>query len=469
MVTVYFIILSEVNNMEHIFDYNVTVKKFAHFVWPSILMMVMIGLYYNMDSIFVANLVGEQALAALSMAYPVQGIMWGFAVMLAAGSSAIVAIKMGEGDQQGANEKFTLICIVSIVSGVLFMALCLFFLNDIIDFLGATGTIKEYCRDFLSVLIWSFPAAFLGQLFEYFIRVDGRPVFTLVLYISGGIVHLILDYILMGPVGMGIEGAAYATLAGSIVIVLVGGGYFVIAETKLKFVKLKNDWRFIGHCFVNGSSEMVTEASAGITTFFLNSVLLKISGDVGVAGMSIVFNIHYLLISVHLGYIMGVAPLISYFYGAKDYAKVNVFIKYSKVFIIVTSIVSAICCLVFGKYIVMIFERPGSELFDIALTGTRYLSIALLLCGFNIFASGFFTAYGNGPVSALISMSRALIMTIIGVELLGNLFGMTGIYLTLTFAEVTTLMLTFIMFRKYRDVYHYRFFPGPGEEDLKND
>ena len=96
--------------------------------------------------------------------------------------------------------------------------------------------------------------------------------------------------------------------------------------------------------------------------------------------------------------------------------------------------------------------------------GTRYLSIALLLCGFNIFASGFFTAYGNGPVSALISMSRALIMTIIGVELLGNLFGMTGIYLTLTFAEVTTLLLTFIMFRKYRDVYHYRFFPKPGDD-----
>ena len=105
-----------------------------------------------------------------------------------------------------------------------------------------------------------------------------------------------------------------------------------------------------------------------------------------------------------------------------------------------------------------------SELFDIALAGTRYLSIALLLCGFNIFASGFFTAYGNGPVSALISMSRALIMTIIGVELLGNLFGMTGIYLTLTFAEVTTLLLTFIMFRKYRDVYHYRFFPGSGDD-----
>ena len=163
MVTVYFIILSEVNNMEHIFDYNVTVKKFAHFVWPSILMMLMIGLYYNMDSIFVANLVGEQALAALSMAYPVQGIMWGFAVMLAAGSSAIVAIKMGEGDQQGANEKFTLICIVSIVSGVLFMALCLFFLNDIIDFSRCDrhdkGILQRFSRRADMELSGGFPGA----------------------------------------------------------------------------------------------------------------------------------------------------------------------------------------------------------------------------------------------------------------------------------------------------------------------
>ncbi len=453
--------------MEHIFADNVTVKKFIRFVWPSILMMVMIGFYYNMDSIFIANLVGEEALAALSMAYPVQGVMWGFAVMLAAGSSAIVAIKMGEGDQQAANEKFTLICVVSIISGILFMIICFIFLDGIIDFLGATDTLREYCSAFLKVLIWSFPAAFLGQLFEYFIRVDGRPAFTLVLYLSGGIVHLILDYILMGPARMGIEGAAYATLAGSVITIIVGGAYFLVAETKLRFVRFRNDWRFIGHCFVNGSSEMVTEASSGITTFFFNMVIIKIAGDVGVAAMSIVFNIQYLMVSVHLGYIMGVAPLISYFYGAKEYDKVNVFIRYSRVFIIVTSILSVICCMIFGQYIVMIFERPGSELFDIALTGTKYMTPALLICGINIFASGFFTAYGNGPVSALISLSRALIMSIIGVELLGHFFGMTGVYLTLTFAEVTTLAVTFIMFRKYADVYHYSLLSGGKKNRLR--
>ena len=340
--------------------------------------------------------------------------------------------------------------------GLIFLIACLIFLDPIVNFLGASDALYDYCYKFLKILVWSFPASFLGSIFEYFIRIDGRPGFTLLLYISGGIVHVILDYVFMGPMQMGIEGAAYATLCGMITVMIVGGAYFIFMKTNLTFVRFKNDWKFIGHCFVNGSSEMVSESSAGITTFFFNMVVMKIVGDVGVAAVSIVLNIHYFMISVHLGYIMGVAPLISYFYGAKDYDKVNIFIKYSKVFILVTSVLSAVFCLVFGKYIVMVFERPGSELFDLALMGTRMLSAALLLCGFNIFASGFFTAYGNGQISALISLSRALVMVIVGMIVLSWLFGMTGVFLTLTFAEVVTLVLTFWMFAKYRDKYHYR-------------
>ncbi|MDO4544751.1 MAG: MATE family efflux transporter [Bacillota bacterium] len=435
---------------------EITPKNFTKFVWPSVLMMVIIGLYYGMDSVFVANLVGEDALAGLAIAYPIQGVMWGFAVMLASGSSAIVAIKMGEGKNEEADRKFTLVCVLSVILGCIFTVGCLIFMSPLVQFLGATELLSHYCHDFLEILVWGFPAAFLGVLFEYFIRVDGRPGFTLILYISGGVVHLALDYILMGPLQMGIRGAAYANIGGLVAVMVAGGAYFIFMKTRLSFRRFKNDWRFIGHCFVNGSSEMVSEASAGITTFFFNMVVIRIVGEVGVAAVSIILNIHYLLISVHLGYVMGVAPLISYYYGAKEYDKVNTFIRYSKNFILVTSIVSAIGCLLFGQYIVMVFERPGSELFELAVTGTRFLAIALLLCGANIFASGFFTAYGNGQISALISMSRALIMVIIGMLVLGWLFGMTGIWLTLAFAEVATLALTFGMFNKYKDVYHYR-------------
>ena len=442
--------------MDDIYTGEITVKKFVKFVWPSVLMMVIIALYYGMDSVFVANLAGEEALAALSIAYPVQGIIWGISVMLASGSSAIVAIKMGEGRQQEADEKYSSICVVSLILGCVLTAAGLVFMDEIVSFLGATESLAQYCEEFLTILVWACPGAFLGVLFEYFIRVDGRPGFTLILYLSGGVTHLLLDYILMGPLEMGIKGTAWANLGGLYIIMILGGGYFLFMKTKLSLRRFRPDWRFIGHSFANGSSELVSESSAGITTFFFNYVTIALAGEVGAAAVSIVLNVHYMMISLHLGYIMGAAPLISYFYGAKEYDKVNVIIKYSKVFVVFTSIVSAAACLIFARYIVMAFERPGSELFDIALTGARLLAPALLLGGINIFASGFFTAYGNGKLSAVISASRALVMVIFWLIIMSHLLGMAGVWLSLTLAELATIVLTFRMLLRHKDIYHYR-------------
>lgn len=443
--------------MGDIFTGEITRKNFIKFVWPSILMMLVIALYFGMDSVLVANFIGEDALAAMSIAYPVQGLMWGISVMLAAGSSAIVAIKMGEGNQEEANGKYSLICVVSLVAGCIFTAVTLLFLPQIIGILGATENLWDYCYDFLSILAWGVPAAFLGVIFEYFIRVDGSPAFTLFLYVMGGVAHLAFAVILLGPLDMGIEGTAIANVAGHTMVMLVGGAYFVFGKTKLRFTGFRVDWRYIGHCFGNGSSEMVSESSAGITTFFFNMVVINLVGEVGVAAISIVLNMHYFIISLHLGYIMGIAPLISYFYGAREYSKVNKILSYSKKFILITSVVSVAACLLFGNLLVMLYERPGSELYELAVAGVRFLAPALLLGGVNIFASGFFTAYGNGAISALISASRALIMVIAGMYLLSWLLGMPGVWLTLTFAEVMTLGLTYSMFRKYKDRYHYSF------------
>lgn len=389
--------------MEHLFDQGVTLKKFVKFVVPSVIMLVVIGLYYTVDSIFVAKVVGSDALAALSIAYPLQGLVWGVSVMLASGSSAIVAIRMGEGNQQEANEKFTLICIVSAAIGVIMIILGLTFIDPLIDFLGATDRLWDYCKEYAQILILAVPAAFLGVLFEYFIRVDGRPGFSLALYLSGGIVHLGLDYVFIVLCRWGIKGAAWATLSGMVTVMLVGGAYFIFRETKLKIVRPKWDGNYIAHCMINGSSEMVSEASAGITTFFFNMIVIRLAGEDGVAALSVVLNSHYLLISTHLGYITGVAPLISYFYGAKEYVKVNVFLKYSRVFMLASSVIIAVLCFVLAPYIALAFEPRGTAVYEMAQTGVRYLSAAFLFTGINIFASGFFTAYGNGPISAMIS------------------------------------------------------------------
>ena len=442
--------------MEYLFDGGVTAKKFAGIVTPSVIMLVFIALYYLIDAIFVANYVSSDALAAINIVYPISGLGWGISIMLAAGSSAIVAIRMGEGNQRDANEKFSLICIVSVGLGIAAAASGLLFLEELVGLLGATSRLWPYCMDYAWILIIALPAAFLGVLLEYFIRVDGRPGFTLFLYVSGGIVHILLDYLFLVRWNWGIAGAGWATAAGQTTIAVLGVVYFLTQKTKLIFIMPKWDSTYIKNCFVNGSSEMVSESSVAITVYVFNTVVLGLAGEDGLAALSIVLNAHYLLISVHLGFITGAAPLISYYYGAKEYEKVNLFLKYSRTFIFISSIGVALLALAEAPLLAMVFVDADTEVYHAAVRGIRFISIAFLFTGVNVFASGFFTAYGNGIISALISLSRGLIMVLIGVMTLPRIFGLDGVWLTVGLAEITTLGLSLFMFYKYKDIYHYR-------------
>lgn len=119
--------------MSDIFNDKLTAGKYANFVWPSILMMVVFSLYYTIDTIFVARYIGEEGLAAINIVYPIQGMGWGFAVMLAAGSSALVAIEMGKGKWKEAKEKFSLACVFSLALGGLCTLMCIVFMDPIVQ------------------------------------------------------------------------------------------------------------------------------------------------------------------------------------------------------------------------------------------------------------------------------------------------------------------------------------------------
>lgn len=441
---------------EDIYNGELTAKKFAGFVWPSVLMMVVMALYYTIDSIFVANYVGEEGLAAINIAYPVQGLMWGVAVMLAAGSSALVAIEMGKGNMREADSKFTFICVFGLALGCGATLLMFIFMDPVVDVLGATELLAKDCALFLKIFVWGCPAAFLGVLFEFFIRVDGKPAFTIFLYIGGGVTHLGLDIILMGPLHMGLAGAAVANVGGLWMTALTGLGYFLFAKTRLSFSRFHPDFRYIGHSFVNGSPELVNESAAGIMVFCYNMIVVRLAGEIGVAAAAIVLNIHYFFMSVHMGYSVGVTPLISYWYGAGMTDRINKVMKYTKKYMLVASVAIAALCFILAEPLTMIYERPGSELFEMSSNGLRIVSLSLLVIGINVFASNMFTAYGNGLVSTVIAIARGLVFLLAGLLILPELMGMDGAWLALPFGDILTLGLSFLLLRKYSRKYNYK-------------
>ena len=236
--------------------------------------------------------------------------------MLSTGGSAIVARKLGEGDPQGARESFALIVAAGVAAGVVIGVLGLAFLEPLCTMLGANGRLMTDCKAYLGTLMLFVPASVLQILFQSFFVTAGRPGLGLGLTIAAGVSNAVLDYLLIVPAGMGITGAAVATAIGWCIPALAGVAYFLFSQNPLRFARPKLDWRTLGESCFNGSSEMVTNISTGVTTFLFNILMLRYLGEDGVAAITIVLYAQFLLTALYLGFSMGVAPVVSFNYGS---------------------------------------------------------------------------------------------------------------------------------------------------------
>ena len=442
--------------MENLFSQEFNMKQFLKFVWPAVVSMIFVSLYTIVDGVFVSVLVGSDALASINIVMPIFNVIIGVGIMMATGGNAIVAISLGEGDKEKASKQFSFIMLVSFILGLVIMFIGLIYINDIVKFLGGVGVLKDFSIIYGRILIIGAPVFILKFAIEYYIRTDGSAGFSLFVSVLGGIINMVFDYVFIAILGLGIAGAAYATLLGALISLLFGLWYFVRGKSNIRLMKkFEFDFKLIKETMINGSSEMVTELSGGITTFIFNMIALKYAGPNGVAALSIILYAHFLMISTYLGFTAGVSPLLSYNFGAKNKAKIKETIKYSKKFIVVSSVIVFVTCFTGARYIVSIFVEQSNPTFDIAFIGLKLFSFGFLFIGMNIFASGAFTAFYNGKVSAIISLSRAFIFVLIGTAIFPTLFELNGLWMIVPFAEFCTIAVSYFYIKKYKGKYGY--------------
>lgn len=442
--------------MSNILSQKFTTWTLLKFTAPTIIMMVFMSLYTMVDGVFVSNLIGENALSAVNMVYPIQSIIIAIAIMFATGGSAVIAKKMGEGNSQEAKRNFSLIITVSIGIGIVVLMLGLLFIEPIITLLGATEALYNYCYDYLSILILFTPLAMLQMLFQFLFVTAGKPNYGLVATVAGGIANIVLDYVFIHSLGMGIAGAALATGVGYSIPAIFGLLYFAFNKTGvLCFTKFKFDMKVLLQTCMNGSSEMVTNLATAVTTFLFNIIMIRYLGENGVAAVTIVLYAQFLLTAVYLGFSSGVAPIFSYNYGEENADELKKIFKISMLFIAISSVLIFIFSIIFTPNIVGVFVKEQSEVFPIAINGFLLFSIGYLFTGFNIFASAMFTAFSNGKISAIISFARTFIFIILGIMFLPKFIGVSGIWLAVPFAEIVTLVLSFFFILKLKKFYQY--------------
>lgn len=431
------------------------VSSLLRFAAPTMVMMVFMGVYTTIDTIFVAQFVHTDALSAINMVCPVLNVTVGLATMLATGGNAIISRQMGMGNAQEAKENFTLLMIAAAALGFIILAVGVIKLDDIVYALGASERLFSYCADYLGTLFWFMPANVLQTVLANWFVTAGKPGLGFGLSILAGLANVLLDYIFIVLGGWGIKGAALGTGCGYYIPVLVGIIFFARGQGSLSFVKPKWRWQVLKESCLNGSSEMVGQLSTAITTFLLNNTMMALAGEEGVAAITIMIYTQFLLNAVYIGFAMGVAPIIGFHYGSQRNDGQKQVVRICLGFIMLISVVVFIGALQGGAWVVWLFAPVTSEVYKIAVGGIAIFSYGFLFSGVNNFVSAMFTALSNGKLSAVLSFLRTFVFQAGGILLLPHLCGLTGVWLAVPLAEGLMFAVSIGCLLRYRKRYGY--------------
>ena len=429
------------------FETKMTYFQFLRYLVPSVLTMIFLSFYTTIDGFFVSKYAGSDALAGINIVIPITCIIFGVSVMLATGAGAIIGEKLGQKKEQEANEIFSFISIVLLVFSIIFTFVGIIFLKEICIFLGSSTRLLEHVLPYAFVIfLGTIPMSF-KLFFEYLVRTDGRPNIGMLMSMTGLILNVVLDYIFVALFDMGTLGAAWGTFLSITVSMLIGLGYF-LKYSHIKFCKPRLNWTVLFKSCTNGSSEMLTEMSTGITTFLFNLIIMKFFGEDGIAAVTIIMYIYYFFISFYMGIAVAIAPVVSYNVGSRNHTKIKEATRYSFITIALSSVLILAVSLLCGKQIIHLFV-DGGNVFTLTWDGLKLFSPVFLFIGLNVFLSGYFTALGNGVISALISSLRSLILVVLFILILPKFIGVSGVWLTIPLAEATTIFIAIYLYQTY--------------------
>lgn len=433
-----------------------TYSRLLRYALPSVIMMIFTSIYSVVDGLFIANLVGSNALSSINIVMPMIIIVGAFGFMLGTGGSAVVAVKLGQGKPKTANEYFSMIVAVIAAIGIALSAVCIIFIKPICRILGASDILMDDCVTYGVILLIGSAAFMLQTTFQTFFVVAEKPHLGLSLTVISGVANMVLDYVFVYLLRLGVAGAAWATVTGYLIGAVVPLIYFLLPnKSLLRLCRFKFDPRVLLNSSINGSSEMMSNVSMSIITYLYNLQMMQLLGEDGVAAITVIMYVNFIFIAVFIGYSIGTAPIVGYNYGAGKNAELKGVFRKSMLIISVCSVAMTTSAVSLSGILSHLFIGANPELTAMTAHGFRLYALSFPIAGFNIYGSSFFTALCNGKISALISFLRSLILQAIMIILLPMLLGLDGIWLAVVAAELLTVIVTIICFIRCRKKYHY--------------
>ncbi|MBR1691291.1 MAG: MATE family efflux transporter [Lachnospiraceae bacterium] len=408
---------------------------------PTIISMLVTGIYNTADTFFVGR-ISTQATAAVGLVFSVMAIIQALGFFCGHGSGNYLARMLGAGKTKEADEMASTGFALALIIGVLIAAVGITYIEQIASAVGATATTMEDTKNYMRIILLGAPFMIGQFVVNNQLRFQGSAMFAMIGLMCGAVINIALDPLLIFVLGMGVTGAALATVCGQIVsfiVLLIGSMQGENIRLSIRNVHING--HYLLEIINGGIPSLFRQGLAAIATLLLNTYAGRLGGDAAIAGMSVVTRVLMLLASALIGFGQGYQPVCSFNYGAnrKDRVKEGYFfcVKYGTIFLFA---VGSLCC-IFAPQIVGWF-RNDPEVIAVGRVALRCQAAVLPLMGTITMTNMMLQSTGKGFKASVTASARNGIFFIPLILILPRLFGLTGVEITQSCADILAFALS---------------------------
>lgn len=414
------------------------VKNILQFSIPAIMAMVLTSLITIADGFFTGNFVGKDGIAAINLGLPIVYLYLGLGLMISVGGSSLAGMALGEGEKDKCISIFnqSMLTTVVVSCAVSFIAWLTF--GPLLNILHVNAQVADYFQGYYMIMLAELPILVINNAFGMFIRAEGNPQFFMKISALNVLGNIILDYLFAGPLHLGIEGIAMASLLSSVFCLIYILFYFIKKSSVFKFRKFIFIKEILKRTIQIGFAEFIGEISMSVTMFAYNLVIMRNIGVNGVTAFTVVGYIAFVFNMIILGFGQGISPLISFTYGAKERELAKNIRRKTNLYTLCAGIIIILIMFILSGWYSGVFVK-SEVIKGMIQSGISIFTLSFLFSGINTITSFYFTSIGKAKESATISALRGLIVLLICIFTLPMLFGMTGVWMVAPVTEVITL------------------------------
>lgn len=418
---------------------------------PMMLSMLVQALYNVIDSIFVAQ-INENALTAVSLAFPLQNLIISIAVGTGVGVNALLSRSLGEKNMKAVQDTARNGLFLSVASFIVFALFSLIIIKPFLSFQTNDSQILEYGTTYLRIVTLLSAGVFMGIMLERLLQATGRTFYTMLSQGFGAIINIIFDPILIfGLLGfprMGVAGAATATVLGQFC------GMFLSLTLNIRYNKdininmksFRPNRNIISGIYAVGVPSIIMQAIGSVMTFGMNKILIQFTST-ATAVFGVYFKLNSFIFMPIFGLNNGMVPIVAYNYGARNKQRLMHTVK--------LSIITAVCVMMVGIALFMLIPgqllglfNASDEMLTIGIPALRIIALSFLFAGYCIVVGSVFQALGNGVYSLIVSVCRQLLVILPAAALLAKVGGLHAVWWAIPIAELASVTLSTFYFRR---------------------